>query len=175
MQKQEGMLPRALNLHMKAIDDTFEFDEKFAMPVPAEALFAFAAAEDDELRMAKGELVVLLGKAEEDWYVQLYASDICKLAVYCFRMWCAICTNIRRHYDRYIAINADGESGVVPTNYVKIHTEAEAGLVEQQSGEGKVRHASEEASQRASEERRQNLLRMAEVQRVSAPDVSIAV
>ena len=70
MQKQEGMLPRALNLHMKAIDDTFEFDEKFAMPVPAEALFAFAAAEDDELRMAKGELVVLLGKAEEDWYVQ---------------------------------------------------------------------------------------------------------
>ena len=106
--------------------------------------------------------------------------------MYCFRLWCASCTNTRRHYDRYIAINADGESGVVPT-------EAEAGLVEQQSGEGKVRHASEEASQRASEERRQNLLRMAEVQRVSdsalrdlafgysssapvtAPDVSIAV
>lgn len=113
--------------------------------------------------------------------------------MYCFRLWCASCTNTRRHYDRYIAINADGESGVVPTNYVKIRTEAEAGLVEQQSGEGKVRHASEEASQRASEERRQNLLRMAEVQRVSdsalrdlafgysssapvtAPDVSIAV
>ena len=71
MQKQEGMLlTRALNLRIKAVDNTFEFEEKYATPVPAEALFAFAAAEDDELRMAKGELVVLLGKAEEDWYVQ---------------------------------------------------------------------------------------------------------
>ena len=57
---------------------------------------------------------------------------------------------------------------------IRLPNDAGAGG-EQQSGEGKVRHASEEASQRASEERRQNLLRMAEVQRVSAPDVSIAV
>ena len=34
-----------------------------------QALYAFEANEEDELQLTKGQVVYLLGKAEQDWFI----------------------------------------------------------------------------------------------------------
>ena len=51
------------------MEASYEFEEKFSEIRQARALYAFSGNEDDELSVQKGEIIHLLGKAEEDWSV----------------------------------------------------------------------------------------------------------
>ena len=64
----------ALSFKIMDLDSTFVFEEKFDAPRRAAALYAFPAAEEDELRLTQGQQVYLVGKAEDEWYIGINVS-----------------------------------------------------------------------------------------------------
>ena len=56
------------------LDSTFVFEERFDAPRRGAALYDFPAAEEDELRLTRGQQIYLVGKAEEEWYIGINLS-----------------------------------------------------------------------------------------------------
>ena len=64
----------ALSFKIMDLDSTFVFEERFDAPRRGAALYDFPAAEEDELRLTRGQQIYLVGKAEEEWYIGINLS-----------------------------------------------------------------------------------------------------
>ena len=58
-----------LYFKIKDMEASWEFEERFEDVRQAHALYSFSGNQEDELSVSKGNLLHLLGKAEEDWLV----------------------------------------------------------------------------------------------------------
>ena len=67
-----GTVAPELYFKIKDMEASWEFEERFEHVRQARALYTFSGNQEDELSVSKGNLLHLLGKAEEDWLVFAY-------------------------------------------------------------------------------------------------------